>query len=220
MAMAPAMRCSRRSRANSSRHVRASDVVGRLGGDEFGVLLWHVDEAQAAAKARELEAADRARSASCTGRRSVQVGASVGCALLSRRCHARATIIDAADRAMYARKDERRGLPANCSAGDRILRNDVRRELIFDTPDLVAQHQLALLQPLHLDQIGTRRVTKASMAASRSRCSCSRRASCSRNARSSSSVIATAGLLALGRSVSAEAGNYCVFHKAFKRAEN
>ena len=41
-------------------------------------------------------------------------------------------MIGAADHAMYARKT---GAP-----GVTVLRNDVRRELIFDTADLVAQH--------------------------------------------------------------------------------
>src|SRR4029078_13229481 len=36
-------------------HVRASDVVGRIGGDEFGVIVWRVEQPQAIAKARELE---------------------------------------------------------------------------------------------------------------------------------------------------------------------
>ena len=40
-----------------TRQVRASDLVARLGGDEFVVLLWNVPEADAAAKARSLEAA-------------------------------------------------------------------------------------------------------------------------------------------------------------------
>ena len=36
--------------------VREFDVVGRLGGDEFGVILAHSDGARAAEKARALAA--------------------------------------------------------------------------------------------------------------------------------------------------------------------
>jgi diguanylate cyclase (GGDEF)-like protein len=87
-------------------HVRASDVVGRLGGDEFGVVVWRVDEAQAAAKARELEALIGKVSV-VHGQVQVQVGSSVGVAPLLPDSTT-AEVIEAADRAMYARKDERR----------------------------------------------------------------------------------------------------------------
>ena len=87
-------------------HVRSSDVVGRLGGDEFGVVVWRVDEAQASMKARELEALIGNVSV-MHGQTQVHVSASVGAApLLPDATTAEA--IEAADRAMYARKDERR----------------------------------------------------------------------------------------------------------------
>src|SRR5580692_7469608 len=41
-------------------------------------------------------------------------------------------------------------------------RNDVRRQLVFDEGDAVAQLQLALLQALHLDDVGAERVLQCS----------------------------------------------------------
>jgi diguanylate cyclase (GGDEF)-like protein len=88
-------------------HVRASDVVGRIGGDEFGVVIWWVDEPDALAKARELERVI-AKASVLHGQVQVQVGASVGAAPLLPDATP-AEIIAAADRAMYARKQEKSG---------------------------------------------------------------------------------------------------------------
>src|SRR4029079_13982337 len=97
-------------------HVRASDVVGRLGGDEFGAIVWRVEEPQAVAKARELETVI-ARVGITHRRSQISVAASIGAAPLVEGSNP-ADLIAAADQAMYTRKDERRGLPAAVSWGE------------------------------------------------------------------------------------------------------
>jgi diguanylate cyclase (GGDEF)-like protein len=88
--------------ATLRRSVRESDVVARLGGDEFGVLLWNIGDAQAAAKARELESAV-ADLGAIDGGAAISVGLSAGYTMLSAGDLV-ADVIVRADRAMYARK--------------------------------------------------------------------------------------------------------------------
>jgi diguanylate cyclase (GGDEF)-like protein len=89
------------------REVRASDVVGRLGGDELAVVLWNVTEAAARAKAEALEQAVERADLTFTGT-ALLVGASVGVAMLDASDTPTAAI-ERADRAMYARKAVRGG---------------------------------------------------------------------------------------------------------------
>jgi diguanylate cyclase (GGDEF)-like protein len=90
------------------RNVRASDVVARIGGDEFVVLLWNVGGSAAAAKAAALESAVYATPVRW-GASTLAVGASAGVALLG-PLDASAAVLERADAAMYARKAERKGI--------------------------------------------------------------------------------------------------------------
>src|SRR5665213_3452583 len=92
--------------AELQRQVRSSDVVGRLGGDEFALLLWHLSETDAHAKAAALEQAiDRLRFV--FRGHTATAGVSAGVALLGPHAEA-GNALEEADRAMYVRKAQRR----------------------------------------------------------------------------------------------------------------
>ncbi len=100
--------------AELNRRVRASDVVARVGGDEFVVLLWNLSEAEAAAKAAALEAAVYATPVRW-GASTMVVGASAGAACLGTLDTA-AGVLARADAAMYARKAARRKIARSSGA--------------------------------------------------------------------------------------------------------
>ena len=87
------------------RQVRASDIVARIGGDEFAVLLWNTSEANATAKAAALEAAVFATPVRWR-RSTLVVGASAGVAPIGPLDTA-TEVLARADAAMYVRKRER-----------------------------------------------------------------------------------------------------------------
>jgi len=90
-----------------ARNVRASDTVSRLGGDEFGLILWNLGEGDAASKAWALEAAVTEAEIEWEGE-LLAVGASIGFAMIAAENEA-ADVMARADQAMYARKGQRKG---------------------------------------------------------------------------------------------------------------
>jgi diguanylate cyclase (GGDEF)-like protein len=92
--------------AELTREVRSSDVIGRLGGDEFGLLLWNLSETDARAKAASLEAAVDRLTFSFRGQ-TVTTGASAGMAILDSHADA-GRALEQADSLMYVRKAQRR----------------------------------------------------------------------------------------------------------------
>lgn len=87
-----------------SANVRESDAVGRLGGDEFGVILVHVDEAAVEQKAESLAQKVTGQPLVWNGQ-EVPITASVGAFVLDGRQSVDEALASA-DRAMYARKKQ------------------------------------------------------------------------------------------------------------------
>ena len=81
--------------------VRPNDVVGRVGGEEFAVLLVDTDEQEA----REI--CERVRDAVSAQRRPVSVTASGGLAVAPAHASTADELVQAADQALYVAK--RRG---------------------------------------------------------------------------------------------------------------
>lgn len=87
-------------------NVRASDSVGRLGGDEFALILWQMDEGNAAVKTAALQALV-ARSPLTVGGATLTLAASIGVTMLE-PMDSPEEALSRADQAMYAQKAARR----------------------------------------------------------------------------------------------------------------
>jgi diguanylate cyclase (GGDEF)-like protein len=111
-----------------ARHLRASDMLGRLGGEEFSILLPNTDQAGAVETAERLRRAIEATEIEREGA-AIKTTASFGVASLSPSARDIETLLELADQALYRSKSAGRNrVSASQSAGD-DLRAPRRRVL-------------------------------------------------------------------------------------------
>ncbi len=90
------------------RALRTTDVLGRLGGDEFGIILPECDEQNAKATARHILDTLSGSEILVRGVNATRVSASIGMIQFPREDHSPSELLASADAAMYMAKDSGR----------------------------------------------------------------------------------------------------------------
>lgn len=90
-----------------TQRLRDTDVIARIGGDEFAVLLPYVGETQATAVANDLRRVIRGSKLDLDDGRSLSFSASVGLEFINKETASEEAVLAAADQAMYADKARR-----------------------------------------------------------------------------------------------------------------
>lgn len=95
--------------ATLRRRLRETDLLARIGGDEFAILLPYAGAEQAAVVVDDLRRVILASTIDVGHGASVSLSASIGCSLIDRHTSSDEAVLSDADRAMYADKADANG---------------------------------------------------------------------------------------------------------------